>query len=221
MIAPPAANRAVLLDVGCVHLRGVIPENAIAELAALSPSAGAATRLPIDAPIVIAAMSCLWPIATDWHGATRAVRCVLFDKSAYTNWLVPWHQDRAIAVSGRVEVDGFGPWSIKQGIDHVEPPFMLLAGMITMRLHIDDCPVENAPLLAATGTHRQRYPAAQAAAIAAKSIITICTAAAGNVWLYSTPIIHAAQRAQRPSRRRVLQIDFCASLLPPGLDWAA
>jgi len=39
----------------------------------------------------------------------RPVRAILFDKTAVTNWALPWHQDRTIAVCQRVEVAGFGP----------------------------------------------------------------------------------------------------------------
>jgi hypothetical protein len=57
----------------------------------------------------------------------RAVRAILFDKSQDTNWSLAWHQDRTICVRERVEVEGFGPWSIKAGLHHVAPPFELLS----------------------------------------------------------------------------------------------
>ncbi|PZN95010.1 MAG: phytanoyl-CoA dioxygenase [Alphaproteobacteria bacterium] len=220
MVAAPL-DHVALATSGFVHVQGAIPSDRIGALASLSPTAGAGTRLPLGAPLVTAALRFLAPIAADWRHDARAVRCVLFDKSAANNWLVPWHQDRTIAVAKRVPVAGFGPWSIKHGVDHVEPPFALLADMITMRLHIDDCRADNAPLRVVAGTHRQRYRAADVAAIAQAGTIATCIAAAGDVWVYSTPIVHASHSAVNPSRRRVLQIDFCASQLPVGLDWAA
>ena len=42
---------------------------------------------------------------------------------------------------------------------------------------------------------------------------------AGDVWLYSTPIVQASEVASCPARRRVLQIDFAARELPGGLEW--
>src|SRR5438552_18606411 len=48
------------------------------------------------------------------------VRAILFDKSADQNWPLGWHQDRTIAVKQRIEVEGFGRWSIKSGMVHVE-----------------------------------------------------------------------------------------------------
>jgi hypothetical protein len=79
------------------------------------------------------------------------VRATLFDKSADKNWSLGWHQDRTIAVKQRIDVNGFGPWSIKSGMVHVEPRFDSLARMVTLRVHLDTVPVTNALLLIAPG----------------------------------------------------------------------
>ncbi len=50
------------------------------------------------------------------------VRGILFDKVPGANWKVPWHQDVTIAVQEKVEVEGFGPWTTKVGVIHVQPP---------------------------------------------------------------------------------------------------
>ena len=68
-----------------------------------------------------------------------AVRGLLFDKTPGANWGVPWHQDLTIAVRERVEAPGFGPWTVKAGIPHVRPPVGVLEGMLTLRVHLDDC----------------------------------------------------------------------------------
>jgi hypothetical protein len=86
--------------------------------------------------------------------ASRPVRAVFFDKTAASNWSVPWHQDRTIVVAQRREVAGFGPWTIKSGLLHVAPPYGVLADMVTLRIHLDAVPESNAPLLIAPGSHR-------------------------------------------------------------------
>ena len=83
----------------------------------------------------------------------RPVRAVVFDKTAEENWALTWHQDRTIAVQQRSETPGFRNWTVKQGIVHCEPPFALLAGMITVRLHLDPAGLDNAPLKIAPGSH--------------------------------------------------------------------
>ncbi len=152
--------------------------------------------------------------------AARAVRAIAFDKSPDANWALGWHQDRTIAVAARHAVDGFGPWTTKAGILHVAPPFALLADMLTMRIHLDPVPADNAPLLIAPGSHRLGLVAEQDMADAVARCGTYaCHAGRGDVWLYATPILHASERARSGRRRRVLQLDFAAADLPPPLVW--
>jgi hypothetical protein len=150
----------------------------------------------------------------------RPVRAILFDKTADNNWAVPWHQDRTIAVRERREVAGFGPWSSKDGVAHVEPPFEVIEDMITIRAHLDDCPDGNAPLLIVPGSHRLgRVAAERTAAVAREHGHAPCLAGAGDLWIYATAIVHASERAKTPRRRRVLQVDYASTELPGGLQW--
>jgi ectoine hydroxylase-related dioxygenase (phytanoyl-CoA dioxygenase family) len=150
----------------------------------------------------------------------RPVRALLFDKTEGVNWAVRWHQDRTIAVRDRREVAGYGPWSRKSGAAHVAPPFDVLAVMITLRVHLDDVDTGNAPLLVAPGSHRLGVvPEAGIAGAVARCGTLACLAAAGDVWLYATPILHASDAAAQPARRRVLQVDYAAIDLPAGLEW--
>ena len=160
--------------------------------------------------------------ASELLGAeARPVRAVLFDKTPAANWAVAWHQDRTIPVRERIESEGFGPWSRKDGTLHVAPPVAVLERMATLRIHIDPVSPENAPLKAALGSHRiGLVPATEAAATAGELPQAVCLAEPGDVWAYSTPILHASERARRPSRRRVLQVDYAAFDLPGGLEWA-
>jgi hypothetical protein len=152
--------------------------------------------------------------------AARAVRAVVFDKTQRRNWAVAWHQDRTIVVRQRQETPGFGPWSNKDGLQHVEPPFHVIAEMATLRIHLDDCGPENAPLLVARGSHTlPRVPAGLASQVAAALETAVCIARAGDIWCYATSILHASDRASAPSRRRVIQADFSAAALPGRLEW--
>lgn len=150
----------------------------------------------------------------------KPVRAILFDKTPETNWSLSWHQDRTIAVRERREVAGFGPWSEKDGAVHVEPPYELLRRMVTLRAHLDECDADNAPLLVAPGSHDLgRVPVADVPATAARLGTIACLAAPGDIWAYVTTILHGSQRAARPRRRRVLQVDYAAEDLPGGLEW--
>ena len=150
----------------------------------------------------------------------KPVRAILFDKNAATNWSLGWHQDRTICVRERIDVPGFGPWSIKAGLHHVAPPIALLSRMVTLRVHLDAVPATNAPLLIAPGSHKWgRVPESSVAQVVAECGVIACLAEAGDVWAYATPILHASDAASSPEHRRVLQVDFSADALPGGLEW--
>lgn len=150
----------------------------------------------------------------------RPVRAILFDKTPETNWTLGWHQDRTIAVKQRMPVDGFATWSVKSGMLHVEPPFELLSGMVTLRAHIDPVPSSNAPLLIAPGSHELgRIVEEDVREVVRRCGTVACLAEAGDVWLYATPILHASEAAVAPAHRRVLQVDFSVGQLPGGLEW--
>lgn len=149
------------------------------------------------------------------------VRAILFDKNRETNWVLGWHQDRTIAVRERRETEGFGNWTVKAGILHVEPPFALLDHMITARVHLDDVGDDNGPLMIAPGSHRLSRLAESEIGAAVEALGTFtCLASAGDVWVYKTAILHASEASRHPTGRRVLQIDFSADELPGGLEWA-
>lgn len=150
---------------------------------------------------------------------TRPVRALLFDKTAATNWTLGWHQDRTIVVQNRIDVPGFGPWTAKSGLQHVTPPFALLESMVTLRIHLDPVPADNAPLLVAPGSHRWgRIAEDRIEAVVTQCGTATCLAERGDVWRYATPILHASA-AGNGSRRRVLQVDYATAPLPGGLRW--
>jgi hypothetical protein len=64
------------------------------------------------------------------------VRSILFDKTPEANWRVPWHQDLSICVKERHDLPSFGAWSIKEGVQHLQPPVEILSRMLTLRLHL-------------------------------------------------------------------------------------
>jgi ectoine hydroxylase-related dioxygenase (phytanoyl-CoA dioxygenase family) len=105
-------------------------------------------------------------------------------------------------------------------MQHVAPPFDLLARMVTLRVHLDDTPADNSPLLIAPGSHSVgRVQIGDYAEIVRRFGTYACLAHAGDVWLYSTPILHASEAARVLGHRRVLQIDYSADELSGGLEW--
>ncbi|MBI1685277.1 phytanoyl-CoA dioxygenase family protein [Caulobacter hibisci] len=214
---------------GAAHFPAVLSPEALERLRALADERTArkpGARLDAGDQGLAAQLSSEGPIgalaASLTSAGARPVRATMFDKTPDANWSVAWHQDRVLPVAERIEVQGFGPWSVKDGLLHVAPPFEILARMVTLRVHLDPVDLGNAPLKAALGSHRLgRVPADRAAEATAGHEVIVCEAKAGDVWAYSTPILHASDRADPPRRRRVLQVDYADFDLPGGLAWAA
>jgi hypothetical protein len=151
----------------------------------------------------------------------RPVRVLFFEKTPSSNWALPWHQDRTIAVKQQTDVDGYGPWSSKGGIVHVEPPVSILQGMFALRIFVDDCGENDGPLEVAIASHRYgRVPVRDVSEIAGRSGVFTATGRAGDVLAMKSLAIHRSKRATSPTRRGTLHIDYALVDLPASLEWA-
>lgn len=150
----------------------------------------------------------------------RVVRGVYFDKHRDANWKVAWHQDLTIAVRERVEVDGYGPWSVKAGVHHVQPPVDVLRNMLTLRLHLDDADETNGALRVLPGTHRYgRLDAPQIEQHRQQRSAVVCSVKSGGAVLMRPLLLHSSTAAEAPRHRRVLHFEYASSALPGGLSW--
>ena len=149
------------------------------------------------------------------------VRGILFDKNQDANWKVPWHQDVTIAVAQRVDATDFGPWSVKSGVLHVQPPAVVLEGMLSVRLHLDPCPAANGALRVLPGTHRTgKLDATGVSKVVAKRNPITCEVDVGGALLMRPLLVHASSSADKPGHRRVIHFDFACEELPFGLQLA-
>lgn len=152
--------------------------------------------------------------------AAFAVRGLLFDKVPEANWRVGWHQDLMIPVARRIGTPGFSAWSTKEGVTHVRPPADVLAGMLTLRLHLDDCRAENGPLEVLPSTHCLGIvDEADVKQVVRSHTPVVCTVAAGDVLVMRPLLFHASQPASTATHRRVVHLEFAAAPLPGALEW--
>lgn len=147
------------------------------------------------------------------------VRSILFDKTAERNWPVQWHQDLTIAVDRKVDMQGYGPWSMKDGVVHVQPPVSVLGSMATVRIHLDDASSENGALHVCPGTHGLgKLGTGHARPAAGEGVV--CECLAGDVLVMSPLILHSSRRSSAPRRRRVLHFEYAPpDILDPRLEW--
>ncbi|MCX5690829.1 MAG: phytanoyl-CoA dioxygenase family protein, partial [Planctomycetota bacterium] len=148
----------------------------------------------------------------------HVVRSILFDKTPETNWLVPWHQDATIALAARHDIEGFGPWSIKEGEHHCRPPRWLIDQVAVIRIHLDACGIDNGPLRVIPGSHRDGLLSdAAIAQLAAAGPVHECCVGVGGIVGMRPHTVHASRKATVPARRRVLHLECTAAALPAGL----
>lgn len=160
-------------------------------------------------------------LAKEALGSTaRPVKITGFDKTPGSNWKVPWHQDLTIAVREARDVEGFGPWSVKDGIPHVQPPIEILSGMLAIRVHLDDTPADQGALRVVPGSHRLgRIAASEIPGLRAKLGEVTCPIAEGGVMLMKPLLLHASSKLRIGHRRRVIHIEYAPCELPFGLQW--
>jgi ectoine hydroxylase-related dioxygenase (phytanoyl-CoA dioxygenase family) len=148
------------------------------------------------------------------------VRATLFDKTESANWKVPWHQDVTIAVQDRRDGDGYGPWSIKAGAHHVQPPADVLERMVAVRIHLDPCPESNGALRVMPGTHKLgRLNQNNVEPFIDEQRAVTCEAAVGEALVMRPLLLHSSSVSLTPAHRRVLHFDFATGQLANGLIW--
>lgn len=148
------------------------------------------------------------------------VRAIFFDKTPGANWLVAWHQDLTIAVAEKVETPEYTAWSVKEGIFHVQPPRAILEGMLTLRLHLDDCTVDNGALKVVPGSHLSgKLGTEKISRSKCGSGCVTCEMSKGAAMLMRPLLLHSSSPSAKPSHRRVLHIEYATDNLPNGLKW--
>jgi ectoine hydroxylase-related dioxygenase (phytanoyl-CoA dioxygenase family) len=105
-------------------------------------------------------------------------------------------------------------------MSHAKLPVEFLNAMVTLRIHLDDCDAETGTLLVLPGLHRDGVLRdADLRSLAAAREPMVMAARAGDALIMSPLTPHASRRATKPSRRRVLHIEYCALPLPAGVEW--
>jgi len=145
----------------------------------------------------------------------------LFAKSTEANWLVAWHQDTALPLRERRDVSGWGPWSIKSGVEYAHAPAKALEQVLAIRVHIDDSTTQNGSLRVVPNTHARGVLTDEQIHQLSTEIEPVeCTVGKGGLVLMRPLIVHASSKASSAQSRRVVHIEYAAQRLFDGLDLA-
>jgi len=148
-----------------------------------------------------------------------AVRGIFFNKTRTSNWKVAWRQDLTIAVRERKDVEGFGPWTMKAGVIHVQPPCDVMAGMLAIRLHLDESGCDNGVLRVIAGSHSAGRLSGERIRTWSKEESVTCTVPRGGALVMRPLLLHASSASASTKSRRVIHLEFAAAELPQGLNW--
>jgi ectoine hydroxylase-related dioxygenase (phytanoyl-CoA dioxygenase family) len=151
-----------------------------------------------------------------------AFRATLFEKLPDSNWLVAWHQDTALPLRERRETVGWGPWSVKDGVNYAHAPAAALEKVVALRVHLDDSTADNGPLRVLPGTHTGGVLTDdEMHAIAEHTSGVDCLMPLGGIVAMRPLIIHASSKSRTENPRRVLHIEYAESAsVADGLELA-
>lgn len=196
-------------------------EEVIQSLAAHLGEGSYAKRNLLALPIVreVSASAAVRNLAGAVLGRCFAVKGTFFNKTEESNWKVAWHQDLTIMIREREEIAGFGPWTIKEGIVHVQPTEDILSRILAIRLHLDASESDNGPLRVLPGSHKYGRLSSEQVAAYPKEDNEVCTVPRGGALLMRPLLLHASSSCVVPKPRRVVHLEFSADELPQGLEW--
>jgi hypothetical protein len=147
------------------------------------------------------------------------VKSIYFDKPEKSNWFVAWHQDLTISVDKKIDLPGYGPWTVKPNQYAVQPPIKILGDNFTIRIHLDDTDEVNGALKVIPGSHLKGiYRIENIDWNAATE--AICNVQAGGMMIMRPLLMHASNRTTTNKKRRVIHIEFSRHNLPIEINWA-
>ncbi len=151
----------------------------------------------------------------------RPVRVTVFNKSNDQNWLVPWHQDRVIAVQHKHDLAGYSAWTKQDDYWHCEPPIRAFEKSLFIRVHLDELTIENGAMQIASASHLNGFvPAGNARKVAEECEIDTGECKAGDLLACNSLILHRSGKSKSSALRRTIRIDYSAHELPEPLEWA-
>ena len=147
------------------------------------------------------------------------VKSIYFDKPESSNWFVPYHQDLTISVDKKTELEGYGPWTVKQNQFSVQPPIAILQNIFTIRIHLDDTDEFNGALKVINSSHKRGIFRPETIDWSIDKETTCCLQK-GGIMIMKPLLLHSSSRTTNNKRRRVIHIEFSNLQLTKELNWA-
>jgi ectoine hydroxylase-related dioxygenase (phytanoyl-CoA dioxygenase family) len=147
------------------------------------------------------------------------VKSIYFDKPETSNWFVSYHQDLTISVDKKVDIQHFGPWTVKQDQFAVQPPLGILKNIFTVRIHLDDTDENNGALNVIAKSHLKGIYRPETIDWKTETE-TICKVPKGGLMIMKPLLLHSSSKTTNNKKRRVIHIEFSNAKLPTEIQWA-
>jgi ectoine hydroxylase-related dioxygenase (phytanoyl-CoA dioxygenase family) len=148
------------------------------------------------------------------------INAFILDKTQDCNWELDWHQDLKIAVKHKIETADYNNWTIESGIPHTIPPKEVLEKRLFVRIHLDDCFIDNGAILVVPKSHKNGI-------LKNKTEIDkivmgdnfYCEVDKGGIMFLTSLLLHKSPYSKTDRKRRILQIEYVGIKLTNGLEW--
>jgi ectoine hydroxylase-related dioxygenase (phytanoyl-CoA dioxygenase family) len=148
------------------------------------------------------------------------VKSIYFDKPENSNWCVSYHQDLMISVDKKIDIEGFGPWTVKQNQFAVQPSLDILESNFTIRIHLDATDENNGALRVIPKSHLKGIHRPDMIDWS-KETETVCNVPKGGIMIMKPLLLHASSKTINNKKRRVIHIELSnQKKLPEPLQWS-
>lgn len=141
----------------------------------------------------------------------RCINSTFYNKPPKSRWKLGFHQDVRINLKWKLEDVEFNSWIKRDGYYQVTPPVEVLENIVAIRIHLDDCKIENGALKVVPGSHKQGFIDLMDYQIKEVEVLELNQ---GEILSISPLLLHASDYNMTTQKRRVIHLEFSNIDLP-------
>lgn len=149
----------------------------------------------------------------------KIIKSIYFNKPPSANWIVNWHQDLTINVTGKSNHQEFKNWRFLKERTIVQPSLEILENIFTIRIHLDSCTQQNGALQVIAKSHHNGVVNLSNKTTQLNKTKKVCEVKKGGILVMKPLLFHSSKRTENQKNRRVIHIEFSNKDLPKGMRW--
>ena len=149
-----------------------------------------------------------------------AVACDLDNSAEPCDRVGEWHQDRVVSVRERMDISGYGPWTLKVGVPYVEPPSAVLAQMLVVRVYLEAEVGDSYALHVIPGSHEGGKLTPEVIDSLVSAGVAVAPEVGKGSFLLARPLLlHSTRQSAGESSVRLLRFVFAPTEAISPLQW--